>query len=99
MKAYWCKSSTYIDFNKKNDKKDIKFEVVDQVRTSIYKISMAKGYYPNWSEEVLVIKKDKSVVPWTYVISDLNGEKVVRTFQEKKRRKKQIKKSWELKKY
>ena len=54
---------------------------------------MAKGYYPNWSEEVLVIKKDKSVVPWTYVISDLNGEKVVRTFQEKKRRKKQIKKS------
>ena len=59
---------------------------------------MAKGYYPNWSEEVLVIKKVKSAVPQTYVIRDLNGEKVVRTFQEKKR-KKQIKKSLELKKY
>ena len=46
---------------------------------------MAKGYYPNWSEEVLVIKKVKSAVPWTYVISDLKGEKVVRTFQEKKK--------------
>ena len=60
---------------------------------------MAKGYYPNWSEEVLVIKKVKSAVPWTYVISDLKGEKVVRTFQEEKKRKKQIKKSLELKKY
>ena len=48
---------------------------------------MAKGYYPNWSEEVLVIKKVKSAVPWTYVISDLKGEKVVRTFQEKKKEK------------
>ena len=42
-----------------------------------------KGYGPNWSEEVFVIKKIKSTVPWTYVISDLKGEEIVRTFYEK----------------
>ena len=38
---------------------------------------------PNWSEEVFVIKKAKSTVPWTYVIIDLNGEKIIGTFYEK----------------
>ena len=59
---------------------------------------MAKGYYPNWSEEVLVIKKVKSAVPWTYVISDLKGEKVVRTFQEKKKKEKTNKKEFRAEK-
>ena len=31
-----------------------------------------------------MIKKFKSNVTWTYVISDLNGEEIVRTFYEKK---------------
>ena len=35
-----------------------------------------KGYTPNWSEEVFVIKKVKNTVPWTYVINDLNGEEI-----------------------
>ena len=35
----------------------------------------AKGYTPNWSEEVFIISKIKNAVFWTYVISDLNGEK------------------------
>ena len=34
-----------------------------------------KGYTSNWSEEVFVIKKNKTTVPWTHVINDLNGEK------------------------
>ena len=38
---------------------------------------------PNWSEEVFVIKKVKNTVPWTYVINDLNGEEITRTFYEK----------------
>ena len=38
---------------------------------------------PNWSEEILVIKKIKNTVPWTYVINDLNGEEVIGTFYEK----------------
>ena len=38
---------------------------------------------PNWSEEILVIKKIKNTVPWTYVINDLNGEEIIGTFYEK----------------
>ena len=39
--------------------------------------------------------KVKNTLPWTYVISDLNGEEIVGTFYEK--REKQFKKSLELK--
>ena len=48
-----------------------------------YKSIFAKGYRPNWSEEVFIISKIKTTVPWTNVISDLNGEKTVGTFYEK----------------
>ena len=30
-----------------------------------------------------MIKKIKSTVPWTHVINDLNGEKIIGTFPEK----------------
>ena len=40
------------------------------------KTGFAKGYTPNWSEEKFVSKKFKNIVPWTYVINDLNGEVV-----------------------
>ena len=30
-----------------------------------------------------MIKRIKNTVPWTYVISDLNGEEVIGTFYEK----------------
>ena len=43
----------------------------------------AKGYALNWSEEIFVVKKNKKYVAWTYVISDLNGEKIVGSFYEK----------------
>ena len=48
-----------------------------------YKNIFAKEYTPNWSEEVFVIKKVKNTVPWTYVINDLNGDKIIETFHEK----------------
>ena len=65
-----------------NDK-TLKFKVGDHVRISKYKNTFAKGYTPNWSEEVFVIKKVKSTVPWTHLISDLNGEEIIGTFYEK----------------
>ena len=34
-------------------------------------------------QEVFVITKDKNTVPLTYVINDLNGEEIIRTFYEK----------------
>ena len=30
-----------------------------------------------------MIKEIKNTVPWTYVITDLNGEEIIRTFYEK----------------
>ena len=78
MKPAGVKSS---DFSKEN--KEDHDQVGDHVRISKYKNIFAKGYVPNWFEEVLVIEKVKNAVPWTYVISDLNGEKIVRTFYEK----------------
>ena len=50
---------------------------------SKYKNIFAKGYIPNWSEEEFVIKKVKNTVPWTYVISDLNGEEILGSFYKK----------------
>ena len=55
-------------------KKNPQFKVGDNVTISKYKIIFAKGYTPNWSEENFVINKTKNTIPWTYAISDLNGE-------------------------
>ena len=74
---YWC--NLYEEWNKK----DPKFKVGDHVRISKYKNIFAKGYAPNWSEEIFVIKKVKNTVPWTYVINDLNGEEITGSLFEK----------------
>ena len=39
-----------------------------------------KTMFPNWSEEVFMIKKVKSTGPRIYIISDLKGEVIVETF-------------------
>ena len=44
---------------------------------------LAKGYAPNQSEEVFVIKNVKNTVLWTFFISDYNGEEIARTFYKK----------------
>ena len=62
---------------------DSKFKIGYHVRISKYKNIFAKGYAPNWSEEVFVISKKKNTVPWTYVLNDLNGKDIVRTFMKK----------------
>ena len=79
MKLADVKSSAYIEFNQESNKKDPKSSVVDHVRISKYKNIFANSYVPNWSEEVFVIKKAKNTVPWTYVISNLNGEEIIGT--------------------
>ena len=47
----------YAEYNEDSDKKDPKFKVGDRVRISKYKNIFAKGYVPNWSEEVSVVNK------------------------------------------
>ena len=88
MKPADVKDNTYIDSMKSHSmelhsNKDPKFEVGDHVRISKYKNIFAKGYTPNWSEEVFVIKKVKNTVPWTYIINHLNGEEIIGTFYKK----------------
>ena len=48
--------NTYIDFVKERNYKDPQFQIGDHVRISKYKNIFAKGYTPNWSEEIFVIK-------------------------------------------
>ena len=87
MKPIDVKDNTYIDFGKEVNDNYPKFKVGDHVRISKYKNTFAKGYTPNWSEEVFVIKKIKNTVPWTFVIDDLNGEEITGTFYEKESQK------------
>ena len=83
MKPVDVKDNTYIDFKKEFNDKDPKFKVSNHVRISRYKNIFAKGYTPNWSEEVSVVSKIKNTVLWTYVINDLNGEEKIGAFYEK----------------
>ena len=83
MKPIEVKYKTYIDSTKEVNDKNSKFRVGDLVRISKYKNIYAKGYTPNWSEEVFVIKKVKNTVPWTYIINDLNGEEIIGNFYKK----------------
>ena len=57
MKPIDVKDNTYIDFGKEVNDNNPKFKVGYHVRISKYKNIFAKGYTPNWSEEVFVIKK------------------------------------------
>ena len=87
MKPIDVKDNTYINIDKEVNAKDPQLKVGDLVGISKYQHIFAKGYTPNWSEEILVIKEIKNTVPWTYVINDLNGEKIIETFYEKELRK------------
>ena len=78
MKPINVKASTYIDFNIGNNDKDPKIKLAI-LKYQIYQniVFFEKDCTPNWSEEFFVITKVKNNVPWTYVIEDINGEKVV----------------------
>ena len=88
MKPVDVKGNTYIDSMELHSRKDVnnkdpKFKIGDYVRISTYKNIFAKGYMPNWSEEVFVVGKIENTVPWTYIINDLTGEEIIETFYEK----------------
>ena len=83
MKLVDVKPRTYIEYSKEMNYQDPKFKIGDIVTISKYKNIFAKGYVPNWSEEVFVIKEVKTTAPWTYVIGDVKGAEIVETFYEK----------------
>ena len=83
MKPIDVTDNSFVEYNEDSNKRNPKFKVGDRVRISKYKNIFAKGYVPNWPEEVFIINEIKNTLPWTYTINDLNGEKVIGTFYEK----------------
>ena len=83
MKPIDVGDDSFAEYNEESNEKDPKFKIGDHVRISKYKNIFAKGCTPNWSEKKFIVKKVKNTVPWTYVISDLNGEEIVGSFYEK----------------
>ena len=77
MKPKDVTDSVFVEYSEESNKKDPKFKTGDNARISKYKNIFAKGYTPNWSEEIFVVKKVQNTVPWTYLINDLNGEKII----------------------
>ena len=62
MKPIDVKNDSVAEYNEGSNEKDSKFKVNDHVRISKYKNIFAKGYAPNWSEEIFVVKKIKNTV-------------------------------------
>ena len=83
MKPIKVTSDSYAEYNEDSNVTKPKFKVGDPVRISKYKDIFTKGQTQNWSDEVFVVSKIKDTVPWTYVISDLNSEKISGKFYEK----------------
>ena len=83
IKPINVKDNTCINIEKEVNDKKPKFKFGDHVRISKYKIIFAKGYTPNWSEEIFGIKDIKNTILWTYVINDLNGEEIIGSFYKK----------------
>ena len=82
MKPIDVTSDSYAEYNEDSNEKDPKLKVGDHVRISKYEKNFAKGYTQNWSEDVFVFTKIKDTVLWTYVISDLNSEKITSFYQK-----------------
>ena len=59
MKPIDVKNNSFAEYNEESNEKDPKFKIGDHVRISKYKNIFAKGYTPNWSEEIFIVKKNK----------------------------------------
>lgn len=51
-----------------------RFSIGDSVRISKYKHLFAKGYLPNWTNEVFTVHRVQPTVPETYILKDCKGE-------------------------
>ena len=59
MKPKDVTDSSFVKYSQESNEKDPKFKTGNHVRISKYKNIFAKGYTPNWSEEIFVVKKIK----------------------------------------
>ena len=98
MKPIDVKDNTYVDSKKDVNDKDPKLKVRDHVRISKYKNIFAKGYTPNWSEEVLLLIKLEIQFHGHMLLMILMEKKLFEHFVKKDCRR-LIKKSIEQTKY
>ena len=74
------------DNNKRVDEhneKDSRFKVGDSVRISKFKNIFAKGYTPNWSNEIFFVNEINDTVSHTYNLKDLNDEEIIGSFYDR----------------
>ena len=83
MKPKNVTDNNFTEYIEETNKKDPKFKIGDSVRISKYKNIFAKGYTPNWSEEIFVVNKIQNIVHGTYLFNDLNGEEIKDSFYKK----------------
>ena len=62
MKPIDVEDNFFAEYNEESNEKDPKFKVGDHVIISKFQNVFAKGYTPNWSEEIFVVKKKKKIL-------------------------------------
>ncbi|KAJ8916989.1 hypothetical protein NQ315_012904 [Exocentrus adspersus] len=72
--------STYTHLKIAN--KITKFKVGDHVRISKYREAFEKGYTPNWSSEIFIIRKIRISNPTTYLLQDEADKEITGGFYE-----------------
>ena len=63
--------------------KKLKFMIGDLVRISKNRTTFARGYHPNWTEEIFIVYDRKNFINPLYYLRDLNGESIKGGFYEK----------------
>ena len=56
------------------------FDVGDEVRLSKAKMVFAKGYLPNWTEEIFTISRVLNTIPTQYKVRDYRNEEILGSF-------------------
>ena len=68
-----------------------KYQAGDVVRITKYKNIFAKGFTPNWTHELYLVKKRLDTTPWTYTLENFEKEPVCGTFYEQEMQKSKAK--------
>ena len=83
MQLVGVKSSTYINSSKEINREDPKFKIGYIVRIPKYKNIFAKIYVPNWSKDICVIKKLKTLSRGHMLLAILTEKKLLKRFPKK----------------
>jgi L-rhamnose mutarotase len=63
-------------------RKKARYKTGDRVRVSKHKMPFAKGYTPNWTNEIFTVHAVQPTVPVTYLLEDYTGEVLKGGFYE-----------------